>query len=221
MPSRGGHCITVSPVQQKDHGKGHTTVIRLYGLNYWVISGACSLNYAVKMAIWERTSWNKPWLSLRHMIVEYYKPTDGSCCLLGTSTETRSFILSDTVVDREEARILISHTTAIWVGLVKVLCKNKAPPIKRQVASVSKKAKEPSDQNNNNYLSGLQHILLQHPPKEKYSQVVMVKQLQDVSPASQPRSHRRCCRGKPAHREVDAQLDHQSVKSHSFQADGW
>ena len=61
------------------------------------------------------------------------------------------------VVDREEARILISHATATWLGLVKVLCKNKAPKIKRQVASVSKKAKEPPELNNNNFLSGLQH----------------------------------------------------------------
>ena len=35
--------------------------------------------------------------SLRHMIVAFYKPTDGSCCLLTTSTETRSFILWDTM----------------------------------------------------------------------------------------------------------------------------
>ena len=46
------------------------------------------------------------------------------------------------VVIREEARILISHATATWLGLVKVLCPNKAPKIKRQVASVSKKANE-------------------------------------------------------------------------------
>ena len=132
------------------------------------------------------------------------------------------------VVDREEARILTSHATATWLGLVKVLCKNKAPKIKRQVASVSKKAKEPSDSNNNNFLSGSQHppkvkcslTAPQCPPKEKYSQTVMVKQLQDKSPNSQPCNHRRRhCRGKPAHSQVDEQLDHQSVKSHSFQTD--
>ena len=109
------------------------------------------------------------------------------------------------VVDREEAKKLISHATATWLDLVNVLCKNKAPNIKRQVASVSKKAKEPSDQNNN-FLSGLQH-----PPKVKYSQMVTVKQ---------PHSQGRHCRGKPANRKADGQLDHQSVKSHSFQADG-
>ena len=133
------------------------------------------------------------------------------------------------VVDREEARILISHATATWLGLMKVLCPNKAPKIKRQVASVSKKAKKPSDQNNNNFLSGLQHppkvkyslTAPQHLPKEKYSQTVMAKQQQDESPTSQPHSHRRrCCRGKPAHWQVDGQLDHHPVKSHSFQVDG-
>ena len=66
------------------------------------------------------------------------------------------------VVTREEARILISHATATWLGLVKVLCPNKVPRIKRQVASVSKKANEPSESTNSNSLSGSQH-----PPKRK------------------------------------------------------
>ena len=35
------------------------------------------------------------------------------------------------VVDREDARVLISHATVTWLGLVKVLCKNKALRIKR------------------------------------------------------------------------------------------
>ena len=67
------------------------------------------------------------------------------------------------VVTREEARILISHATATWLGLVKVLCPNKVPRIKRQVASVSKKAREPLDSSNSNSLSGPEH-----PPKVKY-----------------------------------------------------
>ena len=67
------------------------------------------------------------------------------------------------VVTKEEARILISHATATWLGLVKVLCPNKAPRMKRQVASVSKKAKEPSESNNSSSLSGPEH-----PPKVKY-----------------------------------------------------
>ena len=80
------------------------------------------------------------------------------------------------VVTREEARILISHATATWLGLVKVLCQNKSSKIKRQVASVSKKAKEPPNQLNNNFTSGPQHppkvkytiSTPQHPPKVKY-----------------------------------------------------
>ena len=43
------------------------------------------------------------------------------------------------VVTREVARILISYATTTWLGLMKVLCPNKASRIKRQVASVSKR----------------------------------------------------------------------------------
>ena len=37
-------------------------------------------------------------------------------------------------------RILISHAASYWLGLVKVLCGNKAPRVKRQVASIDKKS---------------------------------------------------------------------------------
>ena len=47
------------------------------------------------------------------------------------------------VVERKDAQILISHATVSWLGLVKVLCTNKVPKCKRQVASVTKKLKEP------------------------------------------------------------------------------
>ena len=113
-------------------------------------------------------------------------------------------------------------------GLVKVLCPNKVPKIKRQVASVSKKAKEPSDQSNNNLLSGPAHPpkvkytiwTPQHPPKVKYFEMVKVKEQQDERPNLKQHSHgRKCCRGKPVHREVDGQLASQPVKSHSFQVD--
>ena len=92
------------------------------------------------------------------------------------------------VVTREEARILISHATVTWLGLVKVLCPNKVPRIKRQVASVSKKAKEPSKPNNSNSLSGPEYppkvkyfynnkiTTPQHPPKAKYTGTVTVKE---------------------------------------------
>ena len=112
------------------------------------------------------------------------------------------------VVTREEARILISHATATWLGLVKVLCPNKVPRIKRQVASVSKRAKEPSESNNSNSLSGSEH-----PPKAKYTGMVTVKEQQYELPTSKPRSHkRRHCRGRPTHREEEDQADNRPVK---------
>ena len=134
------------------------------------------------------------------------------------------------VVTREEARILISHATATWLGLVKVLCPNKAPRIKRQVASVSKKAKEPSESNNSNSLSGSEHppkvkyfynnkiTTPQHPPKAKYTGTVTVKEQQYELPTSKPCSHRRRQhRGRPAHREEEDQVDNTSVKFQTSQ----
>ena len=44
------------------------------------------------------------------------------------------------VMNTDVPRILISHAAAYWLGLVKVLCVNKAPGIKRQVASIDKKS---------------------------------------------------------------------------------
>ena len=143
------------------------------------------------------------------------------------------------VVTREEARILISHATATWLGLMKVLCPNKAPRIKRQVASVSKKAREPSDSSNNNFLSGPEHppkvkyfynnyiTTPQHPPKVKYSGTVTDKEQQYERPTSKPHSHgRKRRRGKPAHREEEGQVANRSVEFQSFQVDtkgatGW
>ena len=117
------------------------------------------------------------------------------------------------VVTREEARILISHATATWLGLVKALCPNKAPRIKRQVASVSKKANEPPKSNNSNSLSGSQH-----PPKAKNTDTVTVKDQQYELPTSKPRSHkRRRRRGRPAHREEEDQVDNRSVKFQTSQ----
>ena len=134
------------------------------------------------------------------------------------------------MVTREEARILISHATATWLGLVKVLCPNKVPRIKRQVASVSKKANEPSESNNSNSLSGPEHppkvkyfpnnkiTTPQHPPKVKYTGTVTVKEQQYELPTSKPRSHRRRCRrGKPTHREEEDQADNRPVKFQTSQ----
>ena len=129
------------------------------------------------------------------------------------------------MVTREEARILISHATATWQGLVKVLCPNKAPRIKRQVASVSKNATEPSDSNNSSSLSGPEHppkvkyfhnnniMTPRHPPKAKYTGTVMVKEQQYELPTSKPRSQRRRRRrGRPAHREEEDQVAKGSEK---------
>ena len=44
------------------------------------------------------------------------------------------------VMNTDVPRILISHAASYWLGLVKVLCNNKAPRIKRQVASIDKKS---------------------------------------------------------------------------------
>ena len=87
------------------------------------------------------------------------------------------------VVDREEARILISHATVTWLGLIKALCK-KAQKIKRQVASVTRKQ---SNSNNKICLLGPLHLpkvnyLLpgpSHPPKVKFTETVMERQQQD------------------------------------------
>ena len=44
------------------------------------------------------------------------------------------------VMNTDVPRILISHAASYWLGLVKVLCDNKAPRNKRQVASFDKKS---------------------------------------------------------------------------------
>ena len=44
------------------------------------------------------------------------------------------------VMNTDIPRIMISHAASYWLGLVKVPCDNKAPQIKRQVASIDKKS---------------------------------------------------------------------------------
>ena len=44
------------------------------------------------------------------------------------------------VMNTDVPRTIISHAASYWLGLVKVLCDNKAPRIKRQVASIDKKS---------------------------------------------------------------------------------
>ena len=57
------------------------------------------------------------------------------------------------VMNTDVSRILISHAASYWLGLVKVLCNNKAPRVKRQVASIDKK----SDSEQKAVLSGPGH----------------------------------------------------------------
>ena len=44
------------------------------------------------------------------------------------------------VMNTDVPRILISHAASYWLGLVRVLCDNKTPRIKRQVSSIDKKS---------------------------------------------------------------------------------
>ena len=44
------------------------------------------------------------------------------------------------MMNTDMPRILISHAASYWLGLVKVLCDNKARQVKRQVASIDKKS---------------------------------------------------------------------------------
>ena len=44
------------------------------------------------------------------------------------------------MMNTDVPRILISHAVSYWLGLVNVLCDNKAPRIKRKVASIDKKS---------------------------------------------------------------------------------
>ena len=44
------------------------------------------------------------------------------------------------IMNTDVPRILISHAASYWLGLVKVLCDNKAPRVKRQVASIDRKS---------------------------------------------------------------------------------
>ncbi|MCG8623606.1 MAG: hypothetical protein MJE68_16640, partial [Proteobacteria bacterium] len=145
------------------------------------------------------------------------------------------------VVEREEARILISHATVTWLGLVKVLCNNKAPKIKRQVASLKTKSdrignkttlsgpshppKEkyslsgPSHPPKVKYFSqkdGLSAVLSgpAHPPKVKYSLTASKSAPNDKQPTTKPHRRRSKQRkGKPVHREEEVHKEHQPTET--------
>ena len=57
---------------------------------------------------------------------------------MAQSTNGKSKIVE--MMSTEVPRILISHAVSYWLGLVRVLCDNKAPQIKRQVTSIDKKS---------------------------------------------------------------------------------
>ena len=150
---------------------------------------------------------------------EFFKPTDGSCCLLRTSKKITSCEVlcggqgggQDT--DQPcNSNLALPHEAP---------CKIKAPKIKRQVASVTKQSEKSRDSNKNIFLLGPTH-----PPKAKYSltappdppKVKYSQEVQSLSPTEHS-SGRRCHRGKPHHREEGGQQENQSVKSHSLQID--
>ena len=116
------------------------------------------------------------------------------------------------VVEREDAWILISHATASWLGLVKVLCTNKAPRCKRQVASVTKKLKEPP--RNNSYFRtstpSQSEIFSQtaHNNKTTTEKSTRAEEATSTSHGN-GRKQRRC---KKLHREVDRSIEHSAVE---------
>ena len=123
------------------------TLVQRQTVYHWVISGACFPNSARPMDCPRRQPWNQPWHSLRAYdggIMQAH----GWTIMPTQNISTKKFHpVRYYVVEREDARILISHATASWLDLVKVLCANKAPKCKRQVASVTKKLKEPVHNN--------------------------------------------------------------------------
>ena len=100
---------------------------------------------------------------------------------------------------------------------MEVKCKNKAPKVKRQVATVTKKQ---SDNNPNNCLSDPEH-----PPKVKYTthnnKTVTVKLQGDKSPTPIQRSRgRKRRKGKPLNREVDSQQETQHTQPQVTEPNG-
>ena len=77
------------------------------------------------------------------------------------------------VVEREDAQILINHATVTWLGLVKVLCTDKARKCKRHsknqltIILISGPAHPPK----------VKYLLPgpPHPPKEKYSLTITIR----------------------------------------------
>ena len=70
----------------------------------------------------DMTCYGHPLIDVKDMVTKKYHPI-------------RFYVMNTDV-----PRILISHAASYWLGLVRVLCDNKAPRIKRQVASIDKKS---------------------------------------------------------------------------------
>ena len=116
------------------------------------------------------------------------------------------------VVEREDARILISHATASWLDLVKVLCTNKAPKCKRQVASVTKKIKEPVRNNSHFRTSTPSQSEIYH--RTAHNNKTVTEKSSGAEEATSTshnfgRKRRKC---KKTHREVDRSVEHSAVQ---------
>ena len=122
------------------------------------------------------------------------------------------------VLDREDAKILISHATASWLGLVEIKCKNKAPKVKRQVATVTRKSikDNPSDCLSDPAHPPKENTTPEHPPKVQYTKhnnkTVTVNLQEDRLPSTIPCSRgRKCRRGKPLNREGEGHPETQQT----------
>ena len=106
------------------------------------------------------------------------------------------------VVEREDARILISHATASQLGLVKVLCTNKAPKCKRHTLPMW------------NICCQDHHIL----PKRIFSgtahnnKTTMEKSRAEGPTSTSHSKGRKWRRCKKLHREVDRSVEHSAVQ---------
>ena len=129
------------------------------------------------------------------------------------------------VVEREDARILISHATASWLDFVRVLCTNKAPKCKRQVASVTKKLKEPPRKNSHFRTStpSQREIFSKRTTTPSQSEIYhgtahnnkIDTEKSTRAEEATSTSHsigRKRCRCKKTHREVDRSVEHSAVQ---------
>ena len=122
------------------------------------------------------------------------------------------------VVDREDARIPISHATATWLGLVKVLCTNKAPKCKRQVASVTRKNEQPI-KNNSDFRTTTpsQREIFSERTNTPSQREIFSSDGRTVKTATSPSSKSHGCerkrrRGTKLHRSEEGLEEHPSVQ---------